>query len=446
MTCRLSIIRCAGGLMKRFFESYFHLSERGTDVKTEIIAGVTTFLTMMYIVPLNGIIMKDAGMPIEAVITATALISMSATMFNGFWSNTPIAMSVGLGLNSYFTYALVLGEKLPWQTVLGIVFLSGALFLVLTVTRVRRLIIESISAEFKIAVSAGIGIFIAFIGLKQMGIIAAHPVTYLTLGNLSDKNVLLGVTGIFLITALILRRVRGAFIIGIALTSMAGYAAGVSALPASFTSMPASIAPLFLKLDIAAALTPALIAPIITFMLTDLFDSLGTLAGVGYRAGIFDDSDSRPIQKTLEADAAATVLGSLLGLSTTTSFIESASGVEEGGRTGLTAVVTGLLFILTLFMLPLFTAIPANAIYPVLVMVGVFMFADLKKINFGDFETALPSFLIIVMMPLTFSITKGLAAGFIAHVFIKLVTGKFRELNAVIIILAMISVLAFVLD
>ena len=351
-----------------FIKRYFKLEERNTDIKTESLAGLTTFLTVMYIVPLNGIIMTAAGMPQEAVITATALITIIATIINGIWSNTPIAMSVGLGLNSYFAYSLVQGQKLPWETVLGIVFLSGIVFVILTITKIRKLIIESISVEFKIAVSAGIGVFIAFIGFKQMGIVAADPVTFVKLGNLEDKNVLLGLFGLFLIIALIAWRVKGAFIISIVVTSILGFIIGVKAAPESLFSMPASIAPIFGKLDIKGAFTVSLLAPVFTFMLTDLFDSLGTLAGVGYRAGIFSDGDSKPIQKTLEADAGATVLGALLGVSTTTSFIESAAGVEEGGRTGLTAVVTGLLFITTLFMLPFFAAIPGNAIYPVLVI------------------------------------------------------------------------------
>ncbi len=431
--------------MNSLLEKIFHLTERGTDTKTEIIAGVTTFLTVMYIVPLNGIIMSAAGMPKEAVITATALITIIATIFNGLWSNTPIVMSVGLGLNSYFVYALVLGKKLPWETVLGMVFISGIFFLILTMTKIRKMIIDSISKEFKIATSAGIGLFIAFIGLKQMGLIAAHPATLVTFGNLGDKNVLLGLIGLFIMIGLIMWKVKGAFIVGIIATTIIGLFMGVANAPTQIFSLPASISPIFMKLDISSAFTVALIAPIITFMLTDLFDSLGTLAGVGYRAGIFDTKDSKPIQKTLEADAGATVLASLMGLSTTTSFIESAAGVEEGGRTGLTAVVTGLLFTLTLFLLPLFKVIPANAIFPVLVIVGVFMFADLKKIDFLNYEIALPAFFIIILMPLTFSITKGLAAGFIVHLFIKLITGKFRELNVVTVVLALISFLAFII-
>jgi AGZA family xanthine/uracil permease-like MFS transporter len=431
--------------MNRLLNSMFHLHERGTTAGREVLAGTTTFLTMMYIVPLNGIIMSAAGMPVDAVITATALITIIATVANGLWSNTPIAMSVGLGLNSYFAFALVAGEKLPWQTVLGIVFLSGMLFLLLTVTRVRRMVIECISPEFKIAISAGIGLFIAFIGLKEMGLIVSHPATLGALGDLKSDTVLLGVVGLFILIFLMVWKVRGAFIIGIALTAVMGFAAGVAAPPEALVALPASVAPLFLELDIPAALSVSLIAPIITFMLTDLFDSLGTLAGVGYRAGIFTAQDSGPVEKTLEVDAVATGAGSLRGLATTTSFIASAAGVEEGGRTGLTAVVTGLLFTGTLFLLPVFKSIPANAIYPVLVMVGVFMFSDLKKIDFTDYEKGIPAFLIIALMPLTFSITRGLAAGYVSYVFIKIVSAKFRELNPVVVGLALISTIAFII-
>lgn len=431
--------------MKSFFEKTFKLSDKGTNVKTEVIAGITTFLTMVYIVPLNGIIMSQGGMPIEAVITATALITILACIANGLWSNTPIGMSVGLGLNSYFVFGLVMGMGLTWQTVLGIVFLSGVLFLFLTVTKLRVLIIKSLTPEFRMAISAGIGAFIAFIGLKEMGIIVSNEATLVSLGDLASKEVILGIIGLFIIFILVAWQIKGAFIIGIIATAIIGYIMGVSNLGEGVFSLPASISPIFLKLDIIAALKVSLIAPIITFMLTDLFDSLGTLAGVGFRAGIFTEEDTKPIQRTLEVDAGATVLGSLIGLSTTTSFIESASGVEEGGRTGLTAVVTGLMFVLTLFLLPFFKSIPANAIYPVLVIVGVFMFAEIKKINFSDYEMGIPAFLIIIMMPLTFSITLGLAAGFVSYVFIKLVRGKVKDLNWVMVILAIISVLAFIL-
>ena len=432
--------------MKNFLYNFFKLKKHHSSIKVEIISGVTIFITMLYIIPLNGEIMKITGMNYDAVITATAVATIFATVITGLWAKTPIAMSVGLGLNSYFAVVLVQGQKLPWQTVLGIVFLSGAIFLILTITKIRALIIKNILPEFRIAISAGIGLFIAFIGLVNMKVIAKHPETLVTIGNLGDKNVLLGIIGLFIVILLVVWKVRGAFIISVVATTLIGIVLGITKAPSALVSMPGSMKPVFLQLDILGALKPALIAPVITFMLTDLFDSLGTLAGVGYRVGMFEDGDNKPVQKTLEVDAIATVAGSLFGVSTTTAFIESAAGVEEGGRTGLTAVITGLCFVLTLFMLPLFKAIPANAIFPILIIVGFLMFADLKHITFSNLDIGIPAFLIIIIMPFTFSITKGLAAGFISYVFIKLVKGKCKDLNAVLIILGCVSILAFVFE
>ncbi len=421
----------------------FQLKERGTDVKTEVRAGFTTFLTMMYIVPVNAIIMGKTGMDMSAIMTATALITIISTVLNGLWANTPIAMSVGMGLNAYFTFGLVLGMKLPWQTALGIVFISGALFVILSFTRFRVWVMQSVPKDLRRAISAGIGAFIAFIGLKEMGIVVANKATLVSLGHLSDPHVLLGIFGLFVAFAFYTWRVKGAFILAILLTSVVGWSFGLGQLPTSLFSMPASISPIFLKLDIMGALSLSLIPVIITFLITDMFDSLGTLAGVGYRAGLFED-DSKELQKTLEVDAVATSLGALLGVSTTTSFIESASGVEEGGRTGLTAVATGLFFILTLFMLPLFKSIPANAIYPILVMVGVLMFTELENINFKDIPTAISAFIITLMMPLTYSITNGLSLGFIAYLFLLLVRGEFKRINIGVVSIAAIGSLIFI--
>jgi AGZA family xanthine/uracil permease-like MFS transporter len=420
----------------------FDLEGHGTTVKTEAMAGFTTFLTMMYIVPVNAIIMSNTGMPMDALITATALITIFSTILNGFWANTPIAMSVGMGLNAYFTFGLVLGMGIPWQTALGVVFLSGIIFLVLSFTKFRVWIMESVPKDLRRAISAGIGGFIAFIGLKEMGMIVDNQAVLVSLGDFKDSGVLLGVVGLVLVFAFQAWRVKGAFILAVLCASVIAWVTGLFPYPTEIFSMPASMGPIVFELDIASAFTLALFPVIITFLITDMFDSLGTLAGVGYRAGIFKD-DGKELQKTLEADAAATVAGSLMGVSTTTSFIESASGVEEGGRTGLTAVFTGLFFILTLFMLPLFKAIPPNAIYPVLVMVGVLMFSELSNVNFKDMATSCAAFLIVVMMPLTYSITNGLAFGFITYLFIKAIKRQFNDINAGIVTLAIISLLVF---
>ena len=421
---------------------FFKLEEHRTDVKTELTAGFTTFLTMMYIVPVNAIIMSKTGMPMGALITATALITIFSTVLNGFWANTPIAMSVGMGLNAYFTFGLVLGMKIPWQSALGIVFLSGILFLALSFTKFRVWVMQSVPYDLRRAISAGIGAFIAFIGLKQMGIIVNNDAVLVGLGNFKDPHLLLGVLGMVLVFAFYAWRVKGAFILAIISTSIIAWILGMDPYPTKFLSMPASISPIAMHLDVMSALKLSLLPVIITFLITDMFDSLGTLAGVGFRAGLFKD-DSKELQKTLEVDAAATVGGSLLGLSTTTSFIESASGVEEGGRTGLTAVFTGLFFVLTLFMMPLFSAIPENAIYPVLVMVGALMFTELSNINFKDPAISISTFLIVIMMPLTYSITNGLAFGFLAYLLIKLLKREFDDINIGVISLGVISFIVF---
>ncbi|WP_419769465.1 MAG: NCS2 family permease [Candidatus Marinarcus sp.] len=430
---------------------YFKLKMHHTNVKTELTAGFTTFLTMLYIVPVNGFILSDAGLPMEAVVTATAIITVLATLFSGLWSNTPIAMSVGMGLNAYFSYGLVLGMKIPWQTALGIVFLSGIIFVILSFTNFRIWIMTSIPLNLRRAISAGIGTFIAFIGLKQMGMIVASDATLVKLGDFSNPNVFLGLIGLILAFVFHSHKIKGAFIISIAITSILGWIFGIGQVPKEVFSMPASISPILLELDIVSALSLSLLPIIITFLITDMFDTLGTLTGVGARANLFQDEknkDDKSLQKTLEADAIATVAGSLLGVSTTTSFVESASGVEAGGRTGLTAVFTALFFLTTLFMLPLFKAIPSNAIYPVLVVVGVLMFTELGKINFVDmdFATSAGTFFIVLMMPLTFSITNGIAAGFIVYTFIKVTKKEYSDLNIGIMAITLISFLVFILQ
>ncbi|MDR1285514.1 MAG: NCS2 family permease [Campylobacteraceae bacterium] len=422
---------------------FFKLKEKGSSVKTEAKAGFTTFLTMLYIVPVNASILSQTGMPLDALITATALITIISTVFNGLWSNTPIAMSTGMGLNAYFSFVLVKQLNVPWQSALGIVFISGMIFLILSFTKFRSWMINSISEDLRRAISAGIGAFIAFIGLQQMGIITNNDSTLVSLGNLNDTNVLLGVFGLIVVMVFYVWKIKGAFILAILATSIMAWIFGIIPPPNEFFSLPASISPIAFELDILSACKVAFIPAIITFFVTDLFDTLGTLAGVGFRAGLFKKG-SKELEKTLEADAAASVLSSLVGVSTTTSFVESASGVEEGGRSGLTAIFTGLFFILTLFMLPLFKAIPANAIYPVLVMVGVLMFGELANINFKDKSIAISTFLIVILMPLTYSITYGLAFGFISYMLIKLFTKEFKDINTGVIFLFIISLMAFI--
>ncbi|OUT12448.1 guanine permease [Campylobacter concisus] len=425
---------------------FFDLAQNKTSVKQEFGAGLTTFLAMMYIVPVNAIIMSKTGMPYEALITATALITIFSTILNGLWANTPVAMSVGMGLNAYFTFGLCIGMKVPWQTALGVVFLSGVIFVVLSFTNFRMWIIRSIPLDLRRAISAGIGTFISFVAFQQMGFIVNNDAVLVGIGNFKDPNVLLGVLGLFLVICFWAWKIKGAFILAVLATSVIAWVLGIAPHPKEIFSTPASISPIFLELDIKGAFSLALLPVVITFFVTDLFDSIGTLAGVGTRAGIFDENKKDGVvklEKTLEADAIATAAGSLVGVSTTTSFVESASGVEEGGRTGLTAVFCGLLFILTLFMLPLFKAIPGNAIYPILVMVGVLMFAELASINFKDPAIAVATFFIVVLIPLTYSITNGLAFGFMSYVIVKLIKREFSDINLGVVVLALISFIVF---
>lgn len=426
--------------LEKWLDSFFQLKKKGTTLSTEIRAGITTFLAMVYIVPVNSAIMHMAGMPFDALITATALVTIIATLLNGLWSNTPVAMSVGMGLNAYFTFGLVKGMGIPWQTALGIVMVSGIIFLLLSVTNFRKWVLESVPTDLRRAISAGIGLFIAFIGLHGMGLVVKDNTTLVKLGEFTPP-VLLGIFGFLLIAFFYSRRIRGAFILGMLVTAVIGWIFGIGKFPTQIVSMPASIAPIAFKFDLGSVLSLSLIPVIITFLVTDMFDTIGTLAGVGLRAGLFQEPIQ--LQKTLQADAMATVVGASLGTSTTTSFIESASGVEEGGRSGLTAVVTALLFTTTLFFLPIYKAIPENAIYPVLVMVGVLMFGELKNVNFSDTTIAISVFATTILMPLTYSITFGLSAGFITYLVLAILKGEWERVNTGTITLALLGGLAF---
>jgi len=404
---------------------------------------MTTFLAMLYIVPVNASIMSAAGMPYDALITATAVMTILASILNGLWSNTPIAMSVGMGLNAYFSFGLVKGMGIPWQSALGIVFVSGILYVLISMTPVRRWMIETIPMDIKRAVSAGIGTFIAFIGLEQSKMIVASSSTLVTIGDFKDAHVQLALLGLFLALFFTLKRYKSALMLSIILTTVTAWVFGIEKLPEHFVSMPASMAPIAFKLDIFSALTLSMLPVILIFLFTDLFDTLGTLTGVGIRANLFKGKDSVPLQKTIEADAVATVFSGLAGVTSTTAFIESAAGVEEGGRTGLSAIVVGVLFILTLFFLPFFKAIPSNAIYPILIVIGMMMFSELQYINYQDQAVKASTFFIVLGMPMTYSITNGLLLGALAFVFVKIAEGKYREISIAMSVLALVALLVF---
>jgi len=422
---------------------FFKLKEHGTDAKTEVIAGISTFLAMLYIIPVNAAIMSEAGMPYGALVTATAVMTIVATLMNAFWSNTPVAMSVGMGLNAFFTFGLVKGMGMTWQTALGVEVLSSVLYVVVTLTPLRRWLIETMPLDFKRAVSAGIGAFISFIGLEQLHIIVKSDATLVTLGNLKETPVLMGILSLALALFLLLRKVRGAFIISIAFTTIAAWILGVSELPKHFVSMPASMTPLLFQMDIVEVLKYSMIPVLLTFLITDIFDTLGTLTGLGLRAGLFEGKRSVALEKSIEADAAGTFLSGFAGMTSTTPFIESAAGVEAGGRTGLTALVTALLFILPLFALPFFKAIPSFAIYPVLILVGTMMFSELRSINYDDPAMQYSTFFTVLGMPITYSITDGLMLGAVIYVMVKMMQGEIRKVSKGMMVLAAIAVLLF---
>ncbi|NPA29979.1 MAG: NCS2 family permease [Epsilonproteobacteria bacterium] len=417
------------------------LQTEGVDFKTEATAGFSTFLAMLYIVPVNAAILSQADMPFDALVTATILMTVLATVLNALWSDTPIAMSVGMGLNAYFTFGLVKGMGLAWQTALGIVFLSGVGYLVVSLTPLRRWMIETIPLDLKRAVSAGIGAFIALIGLEQMKLVVDSPATLVTLGNLHDPKVLLGLLALTLAVVLYVRHVRGAFILAILGTSAVAWITGIAPLPKTLFAMPASVTPIAFSLDIPSALSLSLLPVILTFLLTDLFDTMGTLTGVGMRAGLFEGEGKIKLQRTIEADAAATLLSGLIGVSSTTSFIESAAGVEAGGRTGWTALFTALFFLFTLFLLPLFEAIPGFAIFPILVVVGALMFAETAQIDFRDTAVLIGGFFMILLMPLTYSITDGLMLGSLAYVIARIAKDGPRRVEKALWIFAVCGLL-----
>lgn len=423
--------------------SIFALKENNTTIKTELIAGATTFFAMLYIIPVNASIMSSAGMPFGALVTATALMTIFASVLNGLWSNTPISMSVGMGLNAYFTFVLVNSMHIPWQTALGIVFLSGILYIIISITPLRQWMIDTIPIDIKRALSAGIGAFIAFIGLKEMGIVVSSDATLVTLGNLKDPTVLLGLLGLALGLFFIIKKYKGALILSIIITACVAWIFSLKEFPTTIFSMPASIAPIAMQMDIMSAFSVAFIPIIITFLVTDIFDTLGSLSGVGLRAGMFKHKRSRELQKTIQADALSTVLSGVAGVTSVTVFIESAAGVEEGGRTGLSAVTTGLLFILPLFMLPFFEAIHSNAIYPVLVIVGALMFSELKNIDYSDPAIMFSTFFMVLMMPLTYSITNGLILGAFVYVLVELIQGNFSKAGGAMGFLSAVGIVIY---
>ncbi|MGC8761925.1 MAG: NCS2 family permease [Bryobacteraceae bacterium] len=429
--------------MRAALESYFQFRELGTNWRTEALAGCTTFVTMAYIIFVNPSILAQAGMPPEAVTAATCLASAIGCFLMGGLARYPIALAPGMGLNAYFTYTVCQGLGVPWQTALGAVFVSGLIFLALIAAGIRQLILESIPRELYSAVAVGIGLFIAMIGLRNAGIITASQATMVTLGNLRDPKTLLALGGLLLICALLVRGVRGAMLIGILSTAAAGAALGFfDWTPHAYS--PKALAGTWMKLDVRGALNLGLVEIIFVFLFVDVFDNVGTLVAVGTRAGLIDAQGRIPrVNRILASAATASSLGAVCGTSTVVSYIESAAGVVAGGRSGVTAIVCGLLFLAALIVAPLFGAIPAQATAPALIVVGALMLVHTEEIEWTNPAASIPAFLTLAAIPMTFSIANGLAFGFTAHTLLRVLAGQWRRVHWMVYLLTALFLLRF---
>ncbi len=428
----------ATGLLERLFK----LREHGTTPRTEVIAGITTFLTMAYIIFVNPSILGDAGMPKDAVFVATCLIAALGSAIMGLYANYPIAMAPGMGLNAYFAYAVVLHMGFTWQAALGAVFISGCLFLVVTLFGIRRHIIDGIPQSLRSAITVGIGLFLALIALKSAGIVVGDKATLVTLGDLHSAPVILAVLGFLAIVALDKARVPGAILIGIVGVTVASFFFGGNQFRGIF-SAPPSIAPTFLQLDIHTAVTKGLLNVVLVFFLVELFDATGTLMGVAKRAGLLVPGKMERLNTSLLADSGAIFAGSLLGTSSTTAYVESAAGVQAGGRTGMTALTVAALFLACLFIAPLAGVVPAYATAPALFFVACLMLRELTELNWDDSTEVVPAAVTALMMPFTYSIANGLAFGFITYAAAKLFTGRVREVHFMVWIIAAVFLFKF---
>jgi AGZA family xanthine/uracil permease-like MFS transporter len=431
-------------------DRYFSLTARGTTARTEVLAGMTTFLTMAYIVLVNPAILGSAGMPVASVAAATCFAAAFASILMGFVANTPLALAPGMGLNAYFSFTVVQQMGVPWPVALGCVFISGVAFLLLTLTGIRQLIVTSIPQYLFAAVAGGIGLFIGFIGLKDSGIVVANPATFVALGDLKAPGAALALFGLLVIGALSVWNVRGAMLIGILATTVVGWIAGMVSISPEPYSLSALTGTAF-QLDLAGVFGLSgkhglgLLEILFVFLFVDLFDNIGTLVAVTKRAGLMDAAGRIPgLNRILVTDAVATMVGSMAGTSTVTSYVESAAGVQVGGRTGLTSVVTGVLFLAMMFVAPYAQVIPLAATAPALIIVGGLMLLPLTEVEWEDPLAAIPAFLTVAMIPLTFSIANGLAFGITAHAVLKIVRGTITKKDSFLLVLALLFVARFV--
>ncbi|MCR5004230.1 MAG: NCS2 family permease [Bacteroidales bacterium] len=426
-----------------FLNKAFGFDPKVNSARTEIVAGITTFLAMSYILAVNPNIFGAISMDHGAVFTATALASIVGTLVMAFYAKLPFALAPGMGLNAFFVYSVVLGMGYEWPVALAAVFVEGVIFILLTVTNVRNAIVNAIPTSLRYAIASGIGLFIAFIGLKNAGIIVNNDATLVALGDITTGSALLGVIGIILTGLLVVLKVKGALLLGILATTVIGIFTGETHFQ-GIVSLPHSIAPIFCKFDFSNLLSIEFAVIVFTFMFVDLFDTVGTLIGVSEKAGMVDEKgEIKNLKKALMADAVATTAGAIVGTSTTTTYVESASGVAQGGRTGLTAFVTAICFAVALFFAPLFLSIPSAATTPALVIVGLFMMSPIKKLDLDDYLESIPAFITIIMMPLAYSISDGIMLGMISYVVLNVLCGKFSKLSPVMYILAIVFVMKY---
>ncbi|MGE4586892.1 MAG: NCS2 family permease [Mangrovibacterium sp.] len=425
--------------------NFFKLKENHTTVRTEILAGVTTFMTMAYILAVNPDILSATGMDKGAVFTATAIASVIATLVMALLARLPFALAPGMGLNAFFAFSVCLGMGHSWQFALTAVFLEGLIFILLTAFNIREMIVNAIPMNIKHAISVGIGLFIAFIGLKSAGVIEANEATALALGDIvHNPAAVIALIALVIIGTLLAFRVKGALLIGILLATLIGIPFGVTQLPSSFDLTPPSVAPIFLQFEWTEIFTFDMLIVVFTFLFVDMFDTVGTLIGVSSKANMLDEKGRVPrVKQALFADAIGTTAGAILGTSTVTTYVESASGVTEGGRTGLTSLIVALLFLLALFLSPVFLMIPGAATAPALVVVGAMMMTPIREIKFDDYTELIPVFLTIIMMPLAYSIAEGIVFGMLSFVLLKILAGKFKDISPIMYILAILFIIKF---
>ena len=430
--------------MKSALEQFFSLEENQTTLQKEILAGITTFVTMAYIIFVNPQMMTQSGMDYGAIFVGTCLAASFACLFMGLYANWPVGLAPGMGLNAFFTYTVVGEMGYTWEVALGAVFIAGTLFFIMSITSLRRWMLDSIPLNLRIAMGAGVGLFIGFIGLKNGGIIVANGATFLSLGDFTNLSTLLAGIGFLLISILSIRKIPGAIIIGILTVTLIGVLLELVEIEGIF-ALPPDVIPVLMQLDILGALDIAMISVIMSFLFVNLFDTAGTLFGVATRANLVQDSgDIKDLDKALKVDSSSSIFGSFLGCAPVTSYVESSSGIEAGGRTGLTAVIVGILFLLATFLSPLAAAVPAYATSGALIYVSILMLSGMESLNWNDQSELLPALVIVVMIPLTFSIANGIALGFLAYVSLKVFVGEISKISLGAWFLTVIFVAKFI--